>query len=147
MTAAVRTERLVFPELRRATLVFATALAVHGGDHFRRGMHVLTDVVEIAGYSQIALSVVTIALVLTGHRLGAAFAFGLGAASAIGFTAAHLLPEWSVFSDSFIDPPAAHHVTWFSWFAAAFEISAGIYLAIAGLRALRGTAQVGSRPQ
>lgn len=132
----------VSTELRRAALVFAAALAVHAGDHFRRGMHVLTDVVEIAGYAQIALSVATIALVLAGHRLGPAFAFGLGAASAIGFTAAHVLPEWSVFSDSFIDPPAALHVTWFSWFAAAFEISAGSYLAFAGYRALRGTAQV-----
>jgi hypothetical protein len=137
MTEAVRIERAGPSELRRAALVFAAALAVHAGDHFRRGMHVLTNVVEAAGYFQIGLSIVTIVLVMRGHRLAAGFALGLGAASAIGFTAAHLLPEWSVFSDSFIDPPGAHHVTWFSWFAAAFEIGAGSYLAFAGYRATR----------
>ena len=100
-------------------------------------MHVLTDVVEVAGYLQIGLSILTIWLVLSGHPLAAMFALGLGAASAVGFTAAHLLPEWSVFSDSFIDPPGSHHVSAFSWFAAAFEISAGTYLAFAGYRVLR----------
>jgi len=35
--------------------------------------------------------------------------------SAAGFTAAHLLPTWGFFSDSFINAPPAAWVTSFSW--------------------------------
>ena len=62
----------------------------------------------------------------------------IGFASAIGFSAAHLLPHWSAFSDAFTGAPPRAAVTAFSWFAAIFEIGAGLALGIAGLRALRG---------
>src|SRR3954451_18122075 len=123
--------------LRVAAVVFAVALAVHGADHFRRGMDVLTPEVLWLGNLQIALSIVTLVLVFRGHRWAPAFAVGIGFASAIGFSAAHLLPHWSAFSDAFTGAHHAPSVTAFSWFAATFEIVSGLALGIAGLRAVR----------
>src|SRR5690242_17610226 len=126
--------------LRVAAVVFAIALAVHGADHFRRGMDVLTPEVFWLGNLQIVLSVVTLVLVFRGHRWAPACAVAVGFASAIGFSAAHLLPHWSTFSDAFTGAHHAPHVTAFSWFAAGFEIVAGLALGIAGLRARRAGA-------
>jgi hypothetical protein len=123
--------------LRTAGVVFAIALVVHGADHFRRGMDVLTPAVFWAGNFQIAFSLVTLALIFLRHRLAPAFAAVLGFASAIGFTAAHVLPHWSTFSDSFTGAHHAPHVTAFSWFAAACEIGAGLYLGIAAVVTMR----------
>jgi hypothetical protein len=123
--------------LRVAAVVFAVALVVHGADHLRRGMDVITPEVLWAGNLQIALSVVTLVLVFRGHRWAPTFAIVVGFASAFGFTAAHLLPHWSAFSDSFTGMHHAPDVTAFSWFAAVFEIVAGLGLGVAGLRARR----------
>jgi hypothetical protein len=123
--------------LRTAGVVFAIALVIHGADHFRRGMDVLTPAVFWAGNAQIALSVVTLVLIFRHHRLAPAFAAVLGFASAIGFTAAHVVPHWSTFSDSFTGAHPAPHVTGFSWFAAACEIGAGLYLGIAAVVTMR----------
>ena len=92
--------------LRVAATVFAVALLVHGADHLRRGMDVVTPEVFWLGNVQLVLSLVTLVLVFRGHRWAPAFAVGIGFASAIGFSAAHLLPHWSAFSDSFT---GAHH--------------------------------------
>src|SRR6478609_10284675 len=126
--------------LRVAAVVFAVALLVHGADHLRRGMDVVTPEVFWLGNVQLVLSLVTLVLVFRGHRWAPAFAVGIGFASAIGFSAAHLLPHWSAFSDSFTGAHHAPHVTAFSWFAACFEIVAGLALGIAGLRARRAGA-------
>ncbi len=123
--------------LRVAAVVFAIALAAHGADHFRRGMDVLTGQVFWLGNVQIVASVITLVLVFRRHRWAPAFAIAVGFASAVGFSAAHLLPHWSAFSDSFTGAHHAPGVTALSWFAACFEIGAGLFLGIAGVRALR----------
>jgi hypothetical protein len=123
--------------LRAAAVVFAIALAVHGADHLRRGMGVLTPEVFWLGNVQLVLSLVTLVLVFRRHRWAPAFAVAVGFASAAGFAAAHLLPHWSAFSDAFTGGHHAPGVTAFSWFAAIFEIGAGLALGITGLRALR----------
>jgi hypothetical protein len=56
----------------------------------------------------------------------------VGFAQAIAFTSAHFLPRWSELSDSFPD----QHVSWFSWFAAAAEVTGAGWLGICGLRVL-----------
>jgi len=123
--------------LRVAAVVFAVALLVHGADHLRRGMDVVTPEVFWLGNVQLVLSLVTLVLVFRGHRWAPAFAVGVGFASAAGFSAAHLLPHWSAFSDSFTGAHHASGVTAFSWIAATFEIAAGLGLGITGLWALR----------
>jgi hypothetical protein len=65
----------------------------------------------------------------------------------VGFTAAHLLPHWSAFSDSFTGSEVAPHVTAFSWFAALFEIGADLAFGWAGLRVLRARGYVVSEPR
>src|SRR4051794_37534818 len=123
--------------LRVAAVVFALALLVHGADHLRRGMDVVTAEVFWLGTLQLVLSAVTLVLIFRGHRLAPAFAVGVGFASATGFSASHLLPHWSAFSDAFTGAHHAPDVTAFSWLAAIFEIGAGLVLGVAGLRALR----------
>jgi hypothetical protein len=61
----------------------------------------------------------------------------VGLVSAIGFSAAHLLPQWSAFSDPFTGSAVAPGVTVFSWFAAVFEIAAGLAFAAAGFQLMR----------
>ncbi|MFI6866011.1 hypothetical protein [Nocardia sp. NPDC050406] len=122
--------------LRWTTIVFAIALAVHGADHFRRGMDTISMLVMTLGTIQTVLALATIALVFTHHRWAPLAAIGIGFASAIGFTVVHLLPDWfGPLSDSFFNPPASARVTGFSWFAALFEIAADLAIGIAGLRA------------
>jgi heme A synthase len=123
--------------LRSAALVFAVAVAVHGADHLRRGVDVVTTTVLAAGGLQFLLGAITVVLILRRRRWAASAAIAVGFASAIGFTAAHLLPHWSAFSDAFTGSHVAPKVTALSWVAALFEIGADIALGFAGVRVLR----------
>src|SRR4051812_45966292 len=110
--------------LRLAAILFVVAYVIHAGDHFRRGIDAVTGEVFWAGNFQGVLGLVTVILILTRHRWGPGFAFVTGFGSAVGFIAAHFLPDWGVFSDSFV----SHHVIWFSWFAAVVEVVADVFL-------------------
>jgi hypothetical protein len=123
--------------LRMTASVFLVALVVHGADHLRRGTEVITSVVRDAGAIQAVAGVIAVVLVFRRHRLAPAVAAAVGFASAIGFIAAHLVPHWSVFSDSFTGSAVAPRVNAFSWFAALFEIAADLAFAVAGLRVMR----------
>jgi hypothetical protein len=122
---------------RWAAAVFAVAVAVHGADHLRRGMDVVRSAVMVAGTIQLMLAAVTVALVFTGSRWAPHAAIAIGFVSAIGFTAAHLLPAWGFFSDSFVHAPPSAHVTTFSWITAILEIGADIVFALSGIAVLR----------
>jgi Na+/proline symporter len=125
--------------LRLTTVVFVVALFVHGADHMRRGMEVVSTTVTVAGSIQILLALLTALLVFRRSRWAPVAAIVVGFASAIGFTMVHLLPDWfGPFSDSFIDAPPEARVIGFSWFAALFEIAADIAIGIAGMRVLQG---------
>ena len=117
---------------RWTTVAFAVALLLHGADHLRRGMDVVPHAVMIGGNIQLLFAAITVVLVFTGRRAAPYFAVGVGLLSAIGFTAAHLLPHWGFFSDSFVNAPAWARVTWFSWLTAIIEIAADLALAIVG---------------
>jgi len=123
--------------LRTTGVVFLVALLVHAADHLRRGFDVLTPTVFWAGNFQLVAAVTALVLVFRGHRLSPAAAAAVGLASAIGFTAAHVVPHWSTFSDSFTGSEVAPGVTTFSWVAALFEIGADLAFGLAGLRTFR----------
>ncbi|MEE6164185.1 MULTISPECIES: hypothetical protein [unclassified Mycolicibacterium] len=89
-------------------------------------MDVIPPAVMVAGMIQIVLAVATIVLVFRSSPWAPYAAVVVGFVSAAGFTAAHLLPTWGFFSDSFINAPPAARVTWFSWTTAVFEIIADI---------------------
>jgi hypothetical protein len=94
----------------------------------------------VAGMIQIVLAVVTIVLVFRSSPWAPHAAVVVGFVSAAGFTAAHLLPTWGFFSDSFINAPPAARVTWFSWTTAVFEIIADMVFGLAALAVLRSRA-------
>ncbi|WP_309227043.1 MULTISPECIES: hypothetical protein [unclassified Mycolicibacterium] len=121
---------------------FAVALLLHGADHLRRGMDVIPPAVMIGGTLQLILAAVTIALVVKRNQWAPHAAVGIGFVSAAGFTAAHLLPTWGFFSDSFLDAPPWARVTAFSWVTAIVEIGADLVFGVVGLAVLRarGTA-------
>jgi hypothetical protein len=122
--------------LRVTAAVFAVAVVVHGADHLRRGVDVVTTVVRDAGAIQFVLGAVAVVLVFRGHRWAPAAAVFVGFASAAGFSAAHLLPHWSAFSDPYVGSVVAPRVNGLSWFSALFGIAADLAFGIAGLRAL-----------
>jgi hypothetical protein len=123
--------------LRTVGVVFLAALLLHGFDHLRRGFDVITPQVFWLGNLQLTLAVVAVVLVFRRHWWAPAAAVAVGLPSAIGFTAAHLLPHWSPFSDPFTGAAVAPHVTALSWVAALFEIAADLAFAWAGLAVLR----------
>src|SRR6266498_2729341 len=71
--------------LRFTSVVFLAAVLVHGADHVRRGVDVVTTQVLVAGTVQFVLAVVAVALVFRGHRLAPVAAIAVGFASAVGF--------------------------------------------------------------
>jgi hypothetical protein len=119
--------------LRFAAVFFLVGFAVHNADHIRRGASSVTPELFAAGNLAAVVSVVAIVLVLRRHRLAAQVAVAAGFPLALGFTAAHMLPTWSVLSDSFVDG----HVSAFSWVASLLEIAGALALGFAGLYVLR----------
>jgi hypothetical protein len=99
-------------------------------------MDVVPPAVMIAGMIQGVAAAITVGLVFLGNRWAPHSAILVGFASAVGFSAAHLLPTWGAFSDSFIDAAPAAGVTWFSWITAIVEILADLLLAGAGVAVL-----------
>jgi len=135
---------------RWSAALFAAAVALHTVDHLRRGMDIVPPAVMVAGTVQLVFAVATVGLVFLGNRWAPHAAIVVGFASAIGFTAAHLLPTWGFFSDSFINAPPSARVTWFSWVSASCEIVADIIFGVVGvlvLRARRRTRQAVTAPR
>jgi hypothetical protein len=122
---------------RTAAIVFAIAVALHTIDHLRRGMDVVPPAVMVAGMVQIVLAAATVVLVFRGSQWAPHAAIVVGFVSAAGFTAAHVLPTWGFFSDSYINAPPSARVTWFSWVTAITEILADIAFGLVGIALLR----------
>ena len=123
--------------LRWIAVVFLVAVTVHGADHMRRGLDVDTTQVTWAGSIQFLLAVIAVVLVYRRHPWAPLAAIAIGFGSAIGFTAAHLLPHWSSFSDSFTGSRVAPNVSVLSWATAVFEIGADLAFGWAGVRVLQ----------
>jgi hypothetical protein len=120
--------------LRYAAIAFVVAVAIHGGDHAYRGLADQSRHVLSAGTIQALLGGLVVVLVFLRHRAAPIAAVGIGFASAILFSAAHLLPAWGAFSDSYVSPgAAAAGVSWFSWTTAVLEIGADLLFGWAGL--------------
>lgn len=123
-------------ELRRAAVIYVIAIVLHGIDHLRRGVDVVTMQVRSAGGVQFLLAVAVLALVLRRHRWAPSAAAALGFSSAVLFVAVHFLPFWGSFSVSFTGGRVGPNVTALSWIAALVEVITGLALGWAGARAL-----------
>lgn len=122
--------------LRYSAVAFIVAVAIHGGDHAYRGVEEQSPQVVSAGTIQALLGAAAVVLALLRHRWAPAAAIVIGFASAVLFSAAHLLPSWGVFSDSYLTPAAGAGVTLFSWITAVLEIGADLLFGWAGFNAL-----------
>lgn len=123
----------------RQTLVstgwlFAGGSAIHVVDHLRRGQGSVTEELYWLGTTALVMQVVLVVLAVTRHRLAPLVAVAIGYPLALGFLAAHWLPEWSALSDpvSEIDSWA-----WLSVVASIAEIAGGLAVATAGLVMVR----------
>ena len=120
--------------LRWATMAFVIGWAIHGLDHFRRGMSASPPFIMAAGTVQAVLVVLAVVLVVRRQPRAPLAAVVVGSASALGFTWAHLLPTvLPGYQDSFVSLPHIN-VTWFFWFSALTEIGTAVVFALAGLR-------------
>ena len=115
--------------LRVAALVFLAGFLLHNGDHLRRGTDVLTWAVLWAGTVSGIVSLAAIALALTGHRWAPQLAAAVGISMALGVSAVHLTPHWSVLSDSLPDG----HVDAFTWVAVLAEVVGALVFGMVGL--------------
>jgi hypothetical protein len=125
-----RTER----DLRWTGVLFAVGSAVHLLDHLRRGQGSVTETLYWAGNLALIVQVAVITLILTRHRIAPIAAVAGGFPLAIGFLAAHWLPEWSSLSDPVweIDSWA-----WLSYVASSLEIAGALAIGLAGLAMIR----------
>jgi hypothetical protein len=147
MTSTQTSERSAVtsgPEERllRAGYLFAFGSAIHLLDHLRRGQGSITDTLYWAGNIGLIVQVAVITLIVTRHRVAPLAAIAAGLPLAVGFTAAHWLPEWSALSDSFVDGG----VSWFSYVASLAEIIGALAVAVAGYLVIkdRGIASAGT---
>ena len=136
--------------LKYSALFYALGLALHTADHFRRGLDASTSQVLIVGNLSTALGITVAVMVIVGYRHAALLAALTGFPVAFGVASVHLLPEWSAFSDTFVN---AHNtgVTAMSWTVVLVEIAGALALGVAGLAAVRddreiaGVSRAGSR--
>lgn len=123
--------------LTAATIAFAAAFALHGIDHFRRGMDSSPPAVMIGGMIQGLFVVLAVVLVVRNNPHAPEIASAVGFGSAALFTYAHVLPSFlPALQDSFTSGPRIN-VTWFSWLTAVGEIGTGLILGAVGARARR----------
>ena len=132
--------------LLAAGWLFALGSAVHIVDHLRRGQGSVTDELQWVGTLALVLQAVVVTLLLTRHRLAPLLAVAAGFPLALGFFAAHWLPEWSALSD-----PAwqIDSWRWFSYVASTTEIVGALAITVAGLGVVRdrGLASFAVTPQ
>lgn len=121
-------------DLRWAGVLFAVGSAVHLVDHLRRGQGSVTEELYWAGNLATIVQVTVITLVLTRHRVAPLAAVAGGFPLALGFLAAHWLPEWSALSDPVWEIDSW---TWLSYAASSLEIAGAVAVGLAGLVIVR----------
>jgi hypothetical protein len=115
-----------------AGYLFVVGSAVHIVDHLRRGQGSVTEQLYWAGNLALVVQVAVITLILTRHRSAPLAAAAAGFPLALGFSAAHWLPEWSPLSD-----PVWEIGGWFSYLASALEIAGALAIGLAGSALVR----------
>lgn len=109
-----------------ASAICALGYVLHNVDHARRGLAGTPDAVVWAGTLLLLLAAVVFTLVTTDHPGAPLLAAGLGFGTAIGVSAAHLLPDWGALSDPLVDRSASA----VTWIAVLAEIAGGLVLGV-----------------
>jgi len=117
---------------KASAYLYAVGTLLHTLDHFRRGMHTVSDGVVFLGTFGMVFAAVAITLCLTDHPFAPKAAL-YGFAHGIGIAAIHYLPHWSSLSDSAL----GGHWSPISWFAVSIEIIGAFAFGLSGLSILR----------
>ena len=117
--------------LRTPAIAFVAANVLHSLDHLRQGTGRLSAEIVWAGSALSIAAIVVVVLVLRAD--GRAAAAGVGVSGALGIAASHLAPHWGALSDPYADVGADG----LSWIVMLAELAAALWLAGAGIRALR----------
>lgn len=125
---ASRRRRLV-----AADLLLVALLVVHTLDHALRQSAPVPSETTAAGAAGFGAAVVVLGLALAGHRAAPAATAVVGLATAAGFVAVHLVPEWSAFSQPYADID----VDAVSWAAMLVPAAAAALVGLVGLRGAR----------
>jgi hypothetical protein len=122
-----------------SAVVFLASNLLHGADHLRQGAEQLDAVAKAGGAMLTAAAVAVVVLAVRRHRVAVPAAALLGFTAAALVTSAHVLPQWSVLSSSYVDDLA---VDTLSWVVALLEIAAALLMGAvaASRRSSRGEA-------
>jgi hypothetical protein len=121
------------PALVRPSAVLLALLVVHVADHTLRQDRAVPGELSFLGSTGLIAAALVLALALRRRPEASALAVIVGAGTAVGFAAVHLLPHWGAFSDPY---PAAH-LDALSWASMLASLLAGAWLALAGVREAR----------
>jgi hypothetical protein len=118
-----------------ANAALAVLLAGHIADHVWRqpASQQLPWPENLPGLLGVMAIAVSLGLALAGHRWALAAAFVVGAATAVGFAAIHLAPEWSMFSD----PYGERGLDAASWIQMLASLLGGVVLGAEAVRLRR----------
>ncbi len=120
-------------ELIAGNLLLVALLVVHTLDHVLRQDAPVPAATAFAGLAGIVAAVFALGLALAAHRLAPAGTAFVGIATAVGFVAIHVFPEWSVFSQPYADIDADA----ISWTAMIVPAVVGVGVGAIGVRAAR----------
>ena len=119
-----------------AAAAFLAANLLHGADHLRQGVDGL-DVAIKAGGGAITLAAVGVVVLAARRHPAAPLAATLvGFVTAVLVTASHVVPHWSVLSDSYVDDVTVDAL---SWAVVLAEIVTAFVLGCVGAARLRDT--------
>jgi hypothetical protein len=89
--------------LAAANLTLVALLVVHTLDHVLRQTAPVPAEAAFAGIAGIGVTLAALGLSLAQSRLAPLATAGVGFATAVGFVAIHVVPEWSLFSQPYAD--------------------------------------------
>lgn len=114
-----------------ATTLLIVAHVVHDLDHLRQGRSIEAPVLVLGGLAYVIV-LAELVLVLRHHAAAPLGAIAVGVATAIGFLAVHVVPDWGPFADGY---PGAQ-VDLASWAMVFIDIGVAGWLALSGWRAV-----------
>jgi hypothetical protein len=120
-------------QLVAANLLLVALLVVHTLDHLLRQEAPVPAGTATAGTAGFVAVLLALGLSLAGHGLAPAATALVGFATAAGFVAIHVFPEWSVFSQPYADI----EVDGLSWAAMIVPALAGAGVGAIGVQAAR----------
>jgi hypothetical protein len=125
-----------------AAVAFLAANLTHGADHIRQHMAGVDTAVKIGG------AIITLgafyAFRRRHHPKAPLIAIAIGLPSALLITQSHLLPHWSVLSDSYVNQI---HADGLSWAVVILEVGTALWLALVGAVEMRAQARAVREPR